>query len=61
MYLFQTEPPRPSKKPMPVYDASGTLLVTATTITIHLPVCYYNDDHGPIKKIQILIAEVGGM
>ncbi|XP_078233068.1 phosphatidylinositol phosphatase PTPRQ isoform X1 [Pogona vitticeps] len=53
------EPPRPSKKPMPVYDASGTLLVTATTITIHMPVCYYNDDHGPIKKIQILVTEVG--
>ncbi|KAG8137923.1 hypothetical protein E2320_003863, partial [Naja naja] len=53
------EPPRPSKKPAPVYDTSGTLLVTATTITIHMPVCYYNDDHGPIKKIQILVAETG--
>ncbi|XP_058047639.1 phosphatidylinositol phosphatase PTPRQ [Ahaetulla prasina] len=53
------EPPRPSKKPAPVYDTSGTLLVTATTITIHMPVCYYNDDHGPIKKIQILVAEAG--
>ncbi|KAJ6651382.1 hypothetical protein lerEdw1_020955 [Lerista edwardsae] len=53
------EPPRPSKKPMPVYDTSGTLLVTATTITIHMPVCYYNDDHGPIKKIQILVSEAG--
>ncbi|XP_013931748.1 PREDICTED: phosphatidylinositol phosphatase PTPRQ [Thamnophis sirtalis] len=53
------EPPRPSKKPAPVYDTSGTLLATATTITIHMPVCYYNDDHGPIKKIQILVAEAG--
>ncbi|XP_034258810.1 phosphatidylinositol phosphatase PTPRQ [Pantherophis guttatus] len=53
------EPPRPSKKPAPVYDTSGTLLVTATTITIHMPVCYYNDNHGPIKKIQILVAEAG--
>lgn len=58
---FKTEPPRPSKKPMPVYDTSGTLLVTATTITIRMPVCYYNDDHGPIKKIQILVTEAGGM
>ncbi|XP_062990783.1 phosphatidylinositol phosphatase PTPRQ [Elgaria multicarinata webbii] len=53
------EPSRPSKRPMPVYDTSGTLLVTATTITIRMPVCYYNDDHGPIKKIQILVAEAG--
>ncbi|KAH0616712.1 hypothetical protein JD844_028043 [Phrynosoma platyrhinos] len=53
------EPPRPSKKPMPVYDTSGILLVTSTTITVHMPVCYYSDDHGPIKKIQILVAEVG--
>ncbi|XP_063165405.1 phosphatidylinositol phosphatase PTPRQ [Candoia aspera] len=53
------EPPRPSKKPVPVYDTSGTLLVTATTISIRMPVCYYNDDHGPIKKIQILVAEAG--
>nr|XP_056702969.1 phosphatidylinositol phosphatase PTPRQ [Euleptes europaea] len=53
------EPPRPSEKPMPVYDTSGTLLVTATTITIRMPICYYNDDHGPIKKIQVLVAELG--
>nr|XP_060635514.1 phosphatidylinositol phosphatase PTPRQ [Anolis sagrei ordinatus] len=53
------EPPRPSRKPMPVYDTSGTLLVTSTTITVRMPVCYYSDDHGPIKKIQILVAEVG--
>ncbi|XP_067415989.1 phosphatidylinositol phosphatase PTPRQ isoform X3 [Emydura macquarii macquarii] len=53
------EPPRPNKKPAPVFDTSGTLLVTATTITIRMPVCYYNDDHGPIKKIQVLVAEAG--
>ncbi|KAM6436186.1 phosphatidylinositol phosphatase PTPRQ isoform 2-T2 [Liasis olivaceus] len=53
------EPPRPSKKPVPVYDTSGILLVTATTVTIRMPVCYYNDNHGPIKKIQILVAEAG--
>ncbi|XP_075788523.1 phosphatidylinositol phosphatase PTPRQ isoform X2 [Pelodiscus sinensis] len=53
------EPPRPNKKPTPVFDTSGTLLVTATTITIRMPICYYNDDHGPIKKIQVLVAEAG--
>ncbi|XP_063178935.1 phosphatidylinositol phosphatase PTPRQ isoform X1 [Chroicocephalus ridibundus] len=53
------EPPRPKKKPAPVYDTSGALLVTATTITIRMPICYYSDDHGPIKKIQVLVVEAG--
>ncbi|XP_064365629.1 phosphatidylinositol phosphatase PTPRQ isoform X1 [Dromaius novaehollandiae] len=53
------EPPRPNKKPAPVYDTNGALLVTATTITIRMPICYYSDDHGPIKKIQVLVAETG--
>ncbi|KAM7056127.1 phosphatidylinositol phosphatase PTPRQ [Acridotheres tristis] len=53
------EPPRPKKKPAPVYDTNGALLVTDTTITIRMPICYYSDDHGPIKKIQVLVAEAG--
>ncbi|XP_071408259.1 phosphatidylinositol phosphatase PTPRQ isoform X1 [Pithys albifrons albifrons] len=53
------EPPRPKKKPAPVYDTNGALLVTATTITIRMPICYYTDDHGPIKKIQVLVVEAG--
>ncbi|XP_054255688.1 phosphatidylinositol phosphatase PTPRQ [Indicator indicator] len=51
------EPPRPKKKPAPVYDTNGALLVTATTITIRMPICYYSDDHGPINKIQVLVVE----
>ncbi|XP_075603740.1 phosphatidylinositol phosphatase PTPRQ isoform X2 [Balearica regulorum gibbericeps] len=53
------EPPRPKKKPAPVYDTNGALLVTATTITIRMPICYYSDDHGPIKMIQVLVVEAG--
>ncbi|NXF86753.1 PTPRQ phosphatase, partial [Eubucco bourcierii] len=53
------EPPRPKKKPAPVYDTNGALLVTATTITIRMPICYYTDDHGPIKKVQVLVVEAG--
>ncbi|KAM6302420.1 phosphatidylinositol phosphatase PTPRQ [Podargus strigoides] len=53
------EPPRPKKKPVPVYDTNGALLVTTTTITIRMPICYYSDDHGPIKKIQVLVVEAG--
>lgn len=61
VYLcLKTEPPRPKKKPAPVYDTDGALLVTATTITIRMPICYYSDDHGPIKKIQVLVVEAGG-
>ncbi|XP_069083629.1 phosphatidylinositol phosphatase PTPRQ [Pleurodeles waltl] len=53
------EPPLPTKRPVPVYDSSGTLMVSSTTITIRMPICYFNDDHGPIKHIQVLVAEAG--
>ncbi|KAM9072641.1 phosphatidylinositol phosphatase PTPRQ isoform 4-T5 [Megaptera novaeangliae] len=52
-------PARPKTKPTPIYDATGKLLVTSTTITIRMPICYYNDDHGPIKNVQVLVAEAG--
>lgn len=54
-------PARPKTKPTPIYDATGKLLVTSTTITIRMPICYYNDDHGPIKNVQVLVAEAGGI
>lgn len=56
-----TAPARPKTKPTPIYDATGKLLVTSTTITIRMPICYYNDDHGPIKNVQVLVAEAGGI
>uniref|UniRef100_A0A2K6TR06 Phosphatidylinositol phosphatase PTPRQ n=1 Tax=Saimiri boliviensis boliviensis TaxID=39432 RepID=A0A2K6TR06_SAIBB len=52
-------PARPKSKPTPIYDATGKLLVTSTTITIRMPICYYSDDHGPIKTVQVLVAETG--
>ncbi|XP_055482184.1 phosphatidylinositol phosphatase PTPRQ isoform X1 [Psammomys obesus] len=52
-------PARPKTKPIPIHDATGKLLVTSTTITIRMPICYYNDDHGPIKNVQVLVAEAG--
>lgn len=54
-------PARPKTKPTPVYDATGKLLVTSTTITIRMPICYYSDDHGPIQSVQVLVAEAGGI
>nr|XP_019606839.1 PREDICTED: phosphatidylinositol phosphatase PTPRQ isoform X1 [Rhinolophus sinicus] len=52
-------PARPKTKPTPIYDATGKLLVTSTTITIRMPICYYNDDHGPIRNVQVLVTEAG--
>ncbi|XP_052021224.1 phosphatidylinositol phosphatase PTPRQ [Apodemus sylvaticus] len=52
-------PARPKTKPIPIRDATGKLLVTSTTITIRMPICYYNDDHGPIRNVQVLVAETG--
>ncbi|KAM8802889.1 phosphatidylinositol phosphatase PTPRQ isoform 2-T2 [Rhynchonycteris naso] len=52
-------PARPKTKPAPIYDATGKLLVTSTTITIRMPICFYNDDHGPIKNVQVLVTEAG--
>uniref|UniRef100_A0A2K6EQW0 Phosphatidylinositol phosphatase PTPRQ n=1 Tax=Propithecus coquereli TaxID=379532 RepID=A0A2K6EQW0_PROCO len=52
-------PAQPKTKPIPIYDATGKLLVTSTTITIRMPICYYSDDHGPIKYVQVLVAETG--
>ncbi|XP_040845891.1 phosphatidylinositol phosphatase PTPRQ isoform X2 [Ochotona curzoniae] len=52
-------PARPKTKPIPIYDATGRLLVTSTTITIRMPICYYNDDHGPIRNVQVLVTETG--
>nr|XP_015286745.1 PREDICTED: phosphatidylinositol phosphatase PTPRQ isoform X1 [Macaca fascicularis] len=52
-------PARPKSKPTPIYDATGKLLVTSTTITIRMPICYYSDDHGPIKNVQVLVTETG--
>uniref|UniRef100_A0A8C2MBK7 Phosphatidylinositol phosphatase PTPRQ n=1 Tax=Cricetulus griseus TaxID=10029 RepID=A0A8C2MBK7_CRIGR len=52
-------PARPKTKPIPVHDATGKLLVTSTTIAIRMPICYYNDDHGPIKNVQVLVSETG--
>lgn len=58
--LLFLAPARPKTKPIPIHDATGKLLVTSTTITIRMPICYYNDDHGPIKNVQVLVAETGG-
>ncbi|XP_053319639.1 phosphatidylinositol phosphatase PTPRQ [Spea bombifrons] len=52
-------PPKPIKKPVPMYDTSGSVIATSTTVTIKMPVCYFSEENGPIKNIQILVSEIG--
>ncbi|KAE8615256.1 hypothetical protein XENTR_v10008456 [Xenopus tropicalis] len=54
-----TEPPRPVMQPQPIYNPSGSIRATATTFTIMMPKCYFSDDNGPIKYIQVIVSEVG--
>uniref|UniRef100_A0A8C5Q679 Protein tyrosine phosphatase receptor type Q n=1 Tax=Leptobrachium leishanense TaxID=445787 RepID=A0A8C5Q679_9ANUR len=53
------EPPKPIKRPMPVYDSTGSIVATSTTLTIKMPICYFSENNGPIRNIQILVSEVG--
>ncbi|XP_063303215.1 phosphatidylinositol phosphatase PTPRQ [Pelobates fuscus] len=53
------EPPKPIKKPVPMYDSTGSVIATSTTVTIKMPICYFSENNGPIKNIQILVSEVG--
>nr|DBA31022.1 TPA: hypothetical protein GDO54_006937 [Pyxicephalus adspersus] len=53
------EPPHPIMKPVPIYDSSGSVVATSTTISVKMPICYFSDVNGPIKKIQILVSENG--
>ncbi|XP_078272795.1 phosphatidylinositol phosphatase PTPRQ [Rhinoraja longicauda] len=54
-------PPKPKLKPIPALDKNGILQATSTTITIRMPVCYFTDEHGSIKKIQIIVTEIRAM
>ncbi|RXM99072.1 Phosphatidylinositol phosphatase PTPRQ [Acipenser ruthenus] len=50
-------PPESSMIPVPAYDKHGAAIITARTMTIQMPVCFFSDSHGPIEKIQVIIAE----
>ncbi|XP_072123609.1 phosphatidylinositol phosphatase PTPRQ isoform X5 [Mobula birostris] len=54
-------PPKPKLKPVPALDKNGILKATSTTITIRMPVCYFTDEHGSIKKIQVIVTEIRAM
>ncbi|MGH0135068.1 UNVERIFIED_CONTAM: hypothetical protein FKN15_056991, partial [Acipenser sinensis] len=50
-------PPESSMIPVPAYDKHGAAIITARTMTIQMPVCFFSDNHGPIERIQVIIAE----
>lgn len=54
-------PSKPTQKPQAMLSYGGVAMVTHRSITIHMPACFYSDDNGPITKIQVIVAESGGM
>uniref|UniRef100_A0A3B3RK16 Protein tyrosine phosphatase receptor type Q n=1 Tax=Paramormyrops kingsleyae TaxID=1676925 RepID=A0A3B3RK16_9TELE len=54
-------PPKPNKRPLPALTPSGAIMVTTRTITIQMPICFFSDAHGPIQKVQVIVAENGVM
>ncbi|XP_042351374.1 phosphatidylinositol phosphatase PTPRQ [Plectropomus leopardus] len=52
-------PAKPTQRPQAVLGHGGVAMVTHRSITIHMPACFYSDDNGPIRKIQVIVAESG--
>ncbi|XP_056907492.1 phosphatidylinositol phosphatase PTPRQ isoform X3 [Takifugu flavidus] len=52
-------PAKPTQRPQAVLSHGGVAMVTHRSITIRMPACFYSDDNGPIKKIQVIVAESG--
>ncbi|XP_036375557.1 phosphatidylinositol phosphatase PTPRQ [Megalops cyprinoides] len=50
-------PPKPTRRPEAATDRNGVVMVTSRSITIQMPVCFFSDDHGPIQKVQVIVAE----
>lgn len=54
-------PAKPTQRPQAALGHGGVAMVTHRSITIRMPACFYSDDNGPITKIQVIVAESGGM
>lgn len=54
-------PAMPTQRPQAMQGQKGVAMVTHRSITIRMPACFYSDDNGPITKIQVIVAESGGM
>uniref|UniRef100_A0A667YVN6 Protein tyrosine phosphatase receptor type Q n=1 Tax=Myripristis murdjan TaxID=586833 RepID=A0A667YVN6_9TELE len=52
-------PAKPTQRPQAVIGHGGVAVVTHRSITIRMPVCFYSDHNGPIRNIQVIVAESG--
>ncbi|KAG7271054.1 hypothetical protein CRUP_037953, partial [Coryphaenoides rupestris] len=52
-----TAPAKPTRRPQAVIGRGEVAVVTHRSITIHKPACFYSDDNGPIRHIQVIVAE----
>uniref|UniRef100_A0A3Q1F7L9 Phosphatidylinositol phosphatase PTPRQ-like n=1 Tax=Acanthochromis polyacanthus TaxID=80966 RepID=A0A3Q1F7L9_9TELE len=48
-------PSKPTQTPQAVMGRGGVAMVTHRSIAIRMPACFYSDDNGPIKKIQVIV------
>uniref|UniRef100_A0A3P8TAE3 Protein tyrosine phosphatase receptor type Q n=1 Tax=Amphiprion percula TaxID=161767 RepID=A0A3P8TAE3_AMPPE len=54
---YSIQPSKPTQTPQAEMGRGGVAMVTHRSITIRMPACFYSDDNGPIKKIQVIVAE----
>ncbi|XP_056138465.1 phosphatidylinositol phosphatase PTPRQ [Lampris incognitus] len=52
-------PAKPTQRPQAALGRGGVAMVTHRSITIRMPGCFYSDDNGPIRHIQVIVAESG--
>ncbi|XP_058607826.1 phosphatidylinositol phosphatase PTPRQ isoform X2 [Onychostoma macrolepis] len=50
-------PPKPLRRPRAALNNAGVIISTSKTITIEMPECFFTDDHGPIRKVQVIVSE----
>ncbi|XP_062403996.1 phosphatidylinositol phosphatase PTPRQ [Sardina pilchardus] len=56
-YSIRVSPPKPTRRPQPALDRGGVVMSTARRIFIQMPACFFSDDHGPIRKVQVIVSE----
>lgn len=55
-----TAPPKPTQRPEVAIDKHGVPMVTARTMTVLMPACFFSDENGPIQRVQVIVAEERG-
>ncbi|XP_078139181.1 phosphatidylinositol phosphatase PTPRQ [Centroberyx gerrardi] len=52
-------PAKPTQRPQAVLGRGEVAMVTHRSITVRMPACFYSDENGPIRNIQVIVAESG--